>query len=87
MPAEPAIPVELVQHALRAMRAGTYRLESTPDGVTVSLVMAVSPAGRRNAAERLLRSLAEYNLTVAAPDPLTALTDSPIGLRVVPADG
>ncbi|MGO1052396.1 hypothetical protein [Crossiella sp. CA198] len=87
MPPEPAIPVELVQHALRAMRAGTFRVDTIPGGVTVSLVMAVSPAGRRNAAERLTRSLAEYNLTLDAPDPITALTDSPTGLRVIPAHG
>ncbi|MBP2471476.1 hypothetical protein JOF53_000348 [Crossiella equi] len=79
-----SIPVELVQHALRAMRAGTYRVLETPDGVAVCLVMAVSPAGRRNAAERLVRSLGEYNLTVSAEDPVTALTDSGDPLPVVP---
>lgn len=67
------------------MRAGTYRIEETPEGVTVTLVMAVSPAGRRNAAERLVRSLAEYNLTLDTADPVTDLTDHRVGLRVIPA--
>lgn len=67
------------------MRAGTYRIEETPEGVTVTLVMAVSPAGRRNAAERLVRSLAEYNLTLDTADPVADLTDHRVGLRVIPA--
>lgn len=68
------VPVDSVVLALRRVRAAAYRVERDGEATTVALVLRVSPAGRRNAAERIVAELAERGLRVLADDPVAALT-------------
>ncbi|MGH3620316.1 MAG: hypothetical protein ACRDQ5_00795 [Sciscionella sp.] len=72
-----------VRHALRSVRAAVYRVDTTPRGTTLTLVMNASPAGRRNAATKIVRLLAEHGLDVAAKDLVETLTGGNDGLLVL----
>jgi hypothetical protein len=63
-----------VSRALRSVRSASYRVEATPDGPSLALVMNASPSGRRNAADRIVRLLDEHALALDVPDPVEALT-------------
>jgi hypothetical protein len=63
-----------VGHALRSVRAAVYRVDATPRGTTLALVMNASPAGRRHAAAKIVRLLAEHGLDADAEDPVETLT-------------
>ncbi|WP_086823956.1 hypothetical protein [Allokutzneria sp. NRRL B-24872] len=78
-----AIQPDHVRYALRSVRSATYEIGTAGPGTTLALVMAASPAGRRNAAEKIVGLLAAAGLGLAADDPVAALTDQPIGLLVV----
>ncbi|GAA4019019.1 hypothetical protein GCM10022247_48310 [Allokutzneria multivorans] len=78
-----AIHPDRVRYALRSVRAASYEIGSTESGTTLALVMAASPAGRRNAAEKIVGLLEAAGLRLAVGDPVAELTDRPIGLLVV----
>ena len=65
-----------VRHALRSVRASTYRIERSERGIGLALVMNVSTGGRRNAASKIVGLLAEHGLTLAEDEPVEALTHS-----------
>jgi hypothetical protein len=48
--------------------------------------MAASPAGRRNAAGKIVGYLSDAGLRLDAPDPVGALTESDAALTVCGAD-
>jgi hypothetical protein len=73
MPHEPVSSDE-ISRALRSVRAASYRVEATPDGPELALVMNASPSGRRNAADRIVRLLSEHALGLDTPDAVEALT-------------
>jgi hypothetical protein len=79
--AETAAP-ERVTHALRTVRAASYRIETTASGTTLALVMNASQGGRRNAADRIVRLLAEHGLALEVHEPVEALTRSRDAFRV-----
>jgi hypothetical protein len=69
------VSVEQVVSALRTVRPGVYQVDGGTPGPTVTLLLNVSTAGRRNAASRIERALANGGLRLAADDPIGALTD------------
>ncbi|WP_030432985.1 hypothetical protein [Allokutzneria albata] len=71
-----------VRHALRSVRAAAYSVEVTPAGTTLALVMSASPAGRRNAAEKIVGLLEVAGLRLVADDPVGELTDERRGFLV-----
>ncbi|WP_026453740.1 hypothetical protein [Saccharomonospora iraqiensis] len=64
---------EEVARALRGVRPHVYRIDSDDDTTRITLVLRVSAAGRRNAAERVVAALAGDGLEPAADDPVEAL--------------
>jgi len=82
MPEHPVPPAE-VEHALRRVRAATYRVETTTEGTSLALVMKASHAGRRNAAAKIAGLLTDHGLALDAPEPVEALTGSAEPLHVV----
>jgi hypothetical protein len=74
-----------VEYALRSTRAASYRVDTTAEGVTLALVMSASEKGRRNAAARIVRLLAEHGLRMETDDPVEALTSSaaPYGVGIM----
>lgn len=72
-----------VSRALRSVRPASYRIDSAPHGTTLALVMNSSAAGRRNAATRIVRLLAEHGLVLDVRDPVEALTDNTEGHAVI----
>ena len=75
-----------VRHALRSVRAATYDVEVTSAGTTLALVMSASPAGRRNAAEKIVGLLEVAGLRLVADDPVGELTDERRGFLVSSRD-
>lgn len=72
-----------VQHALRSVRASTFRIDEGNRGTELALVMNVSTNGRRNAAGKIVGLLAEHGLALAEGEPVEALTRSFEPLLVV----
>ncbi|MCP3802807.1 hypothetical protein NLX83_26380 [Allokutzneria sp. A3M-2-11 16] len=71
-----------VRHALRSVRAAAYSVEVTSAGTTLALVMSASPAGRRNAAEKIVGLLDAAGLRLATDDPVGELTNERHGFLV-----
>lgn len=82
MVGEPVSPEE-VTRALRSVRAAAYRVTATSDGCALALVMNASPAGRRNAAVKIVGLLARHGLALGHEDPAEALTASSAELTVL----
>ena len=71
---EPTVPIEAATHALRRVRPSVYRLGRDAGRTTITLTVAASAAGRRNAATRVITALAAGGLDAIADDPIAALT-------------
>lgn len=72
-----------VEYALRRMRPGCLEV-SVRDGLChVALTMAASPAGRRNAAEKIVGYLGAAGLRLDDPEPVGALAGSGTALTVL----
>ena len=82
VPEEPVSIAEITR-ALRTVRPASYRIETTPDGPALALVMNASPSGRRNAADRIVRLLGEHGLGLDVPNPVDALTEEKVSFAVV----
>ena len=82
----PVVPPELVRHALRRTSARCYRLDVTEAGTSIALVMQVSMAGRRNAAEHVVDQLGEAGLVLRTEDPVADLAtpDTVIPIEIAP---
>jgi hypothetical protein len=68
-----AVPVEAATHALRRVRPSVYRIGHGAGRTTIVLSVRASPAGRRNAAERVVAALAAGGIGLAAADPVAEL--------------
>ncbi|AHH99872.1 hypothetical protein GCM10010174_89860 [Kutzneria viridogrisea] len=77
-----SIEPESVRHALRSVRAASYRIGSGEHGTSLALVMNASEAGRRNAAAKIVGLLAEHGLALEVDEPVRALTESRAGFVV-----
>lgn len=80
-----AVSVAQVEYALRRMRPGCLQVSAQGHLCRVALTMAASPAGRRNAAEKIVGYLAAAGLRLDGPDPIGALAESDAALTVRPA--
>jgi hypothetical protein len=84
-PAGPdAVSAASVEYALRRMRPGCLRVSTQDHSCRVALTMAASPAGRRNAAEKIVGYLAAVGLRLDDPDPAGTLAASEAALTVLP---
>jgi hypothetical protein len=84
-PAGPdAVSAASVEYALRRMRPGCVRVSTQGRLCRVALTMAASPAGRRNAAEKIVGHLAAAGLRLDDADPVGALAASEAALTVLP---
>lgn len=64
---------ERITRALVKVRPSVYRVEDGAGGPTITLLLTVSAAGRRNAAARIVAALGEHDLRLDADDPVGAL--------------
>ncbi|WP_043726836.1 hypothetical protein [Kutzneria sp. 744] len=77
------VSAEVVACALRRVRPTAYRIERSNGVTTITLVVNVSAAGRRNAAARIVAALADSGLELTDDDPIQALAGdrSPLVVR------